>query len=87
MVKMLSSVLVFSCALTFGLAARADSDDFKWVNKCIADNKGGAEDSVIMAYCSCMNNAMGSSDNQSISQWEKSHPEERTQCEKSSGWK
>ena len=31
------------------------ADDVKWINQCIADNKGGASDAVIRKYCFCMN--------------------------------
>jgi hypothetical protein len=36
-------------------AQKMNSDDLKWVNKCIDDNKGGAADAVIRKYCMCMN--------------------------------
>lgn len=41
---------------------------------------------VITKYCTCMNNKMDENETQSITQWEKSHPKERTECDKESGW-
>jgi len=68
--------------------ALADADDAAWIKKCVADNKSeGASEPVVAAYCACMNNKMSSSETQSISTWEKSHPDEMKQCEKESGWK
>jgi hypothetical protein len=78
-----------AAALLIG-PARADTteDDIKWVNQCIADNKKeGASEDVVRKYCVCMNNAMSSSETKSISEWEKSHPDEVKACDKEAGWK
>jgi hypothetical protein len=69
------------------LAQKLNADDVKWINQCITDNKGGASDAVIRKYCSCMNDKMSDNETQSISVWEKSHPRERTACDRESGWK
>ena len=37
-------------------AFAATTDDVKWINRCVADNKGGASPEVILKYCTCMNN-------------------------------
>ena len=77
-------------AALFGSSASAqkmNSDDLKWVNRCIDDNKGGAAPAVIRKYCMCMNEKMDDNETQSISTWEKSHPKERAACDKESGWK
>ena len=69
-------------------AARADSDDVKWIAQCLKDNQDAKVDaSIIQKYCSCMNNKMSSNETQSISQWEKTHVAERAACDKESGWK
>ena len=70
-------------------AQRLNADDVKWINQCISDNKGqqGATDAIVRKYCMCMNEKMSDNETQSISQWEKSHPAERTACDKESGWK
>ena len=68
-------------------AQKMNADDLKWVNKCIDDNKGGAETSIIRKYCVCMNEKMDDNETQSISQWEKTHAKERQACDKESGWK
>ena len=36
------------------LAQALDADDVKWINQCIADNKGGASDAVVRKYCVCI---------------------------------
>ena len=72
---------------TPALAQKMNSDDLKWVNQCIGDNKGGASPEVIRKYCMCMNEKMDDNESKSISVWEKSHPTERAACDKESGWK
>lgn len=85
--------LLAACALAVALlgssafAQKMTSDDLKWVNKCIDDNKGGAAPAVIRKYCTCMNEKMDDNETQSISTWEKSHPKERAACDKESGWR
>ena len=68
-------------------AQRMNSDDLKWVNQCISDNRGGAAPEIIRKYCICMNEKMDDNETRSISTWEKSHPKERAACDKESGWK
>ena len=68
-------------------AQNLNADDVKWINQCISDNKGGAAEAVIRKYCMCMNEKMDNNENQSITQWEKTHPEERKACDKESGWR
>ena len=49
------------CLLGFAISGDAvfaqalNADDVKWINQCIADNKGGASDAIIRKYCVCMN--------------------------------
>jgi len=69
------------------LAQKMNADDLKWVNQCIDDNKGGAAPPVIRAYCVCMNEKMDDNETRSITQWEKSHPAARKDCDQKSGWK
>jgi hypothetical protein len=68
-------------------AFAATTDDVKWINACVTDNKGGAAEAVILKYCTCMNNKMDNNETQSITQWEKTHATERQACDKESGWK
>jgi hypothetical protein len=65
------------------------ADDTKWINQCIQDNKDekGATPTITRAYCTCMNDKMDNNESRSITQWEKSHPDERKLCEKQAGWK
>jgi hypothetical protein len=69
------------------LAQAVNADDVKWINQCIADNKGGASEPIIRKYCICMNEKMDNNENKSITEWEKTHPRERAACDKGSGWK
>jgi hypothetical protein len=68
-------------------AFAATTDDVKWINKCVADNKGDASAEVVLKYCTCMNNKMSDNETQSITQWEKTHVAERKACDKEAGWK
>ena len=67
--------------------AQLSKDDVKWINQCIADNKGAAAEGVIRKYCMCMNEKMDNNETKSITQWEKTHAKEREACDKESGWK
>jgi len=67
--------------------ARADSDDVKWVGRCVSDNKDeGQAVEVITKYCTCMNNKMSSNETRTITQWEKSNPQALEACAKQAGW-
>ena len=82
--------LLLALPLVAGSAAFADTteDDVKWVNQCIADNKReGAGEDVVRKYCVCMNNAMAADETKSITEWEKTHPDETKACDKEAGWK
>ena len=83
-------------AFVFALAAlafagnaafAATTDDVKWINQCVADNRGGAAAEVVLKYCTCMNNKMSDNETQSITQWEKTHVAERKACDREAGWK
>lgn len=70
-------------------SAQMTTDDLKWVNQCISDNKGeaGGTPAIVRAYCICMNEKMGNNETRSITQWEKANPRARVACEQQSGWK
>lgn len=88
MKKVIALGLAALFSLTMIGTAFADADDTTWINQCVADNsKEGAAADVVKKYCTCMNNKMSSSEMQSITNWENSHPEARKDCEKQSGWK
>jgi hypothetical protein len=74
-------------AMAAGSARAASTDDVKWINQCVKDNKGDAADDVVLKYCTCMNNKMSENETQSITQWEKTHATERKACDKEAGWK
>ncbi len=89
--KSLASVLAAIAVMTLSHAASAQmtSDDLKWVNQCISDNKGepGATPAIVRAYCICMNEKMDDNETRTITQWEKANPRARVACEKEAGWK
>jgi hypothetical protein len=47
----------------------------------------GATEDVLRKYCVCMNNAMGDDESKSVTEWEKTHPDETKACDKEAGWK
>jgi len=64
------------------------TDDLKWVNQCLRDNKdAGVSQEIIRKYCVCMNKKMDDNETRSISVWEKANPRARAACDKESGWK
>lgn len=69
--KLATPVLVLLGCVMASAAFAATTDDVKWINQCVRDNKGGASDAVILKYCTCMNNKMDNNETQSITQWEK----------------
>ena len=75
--KLTALVLCLVGSLVASNAASAqavNADDVKWINLCIADNKGGASDAIIRKYCICMNEKMDNSETKSITEWEKANP-------------
>ena len=83
-VALISPGLASSSSVVF---AETTEDDVTWINQCIADNKGGADEGIVRKYCMCMNEKMDNNENKSITEWEKTHPTERAACDKESGWK
>lgn len=80
-------LLLASLSLTVNAALAATTDDVKWINQCVADNKGDAPANVVLKYCTCMNNKMSDNETRSITQWEKTHVAERKACDREAGWK
>ena len=86
--KMTTAALVLAGLGFAGNAALAvTTDDVKWINQCVKDNKGDAPAAVVLKYCTCMNNKMSDNETQSITQWEKTHVAERKACDREAGWK
>ena len=79
--------LLAALSLMTTAANAVTTDDVKWINQCVADNKGDAPAPVVLKYCTCMNNKMSNNETQSITQWEKTHVAERKACDRESGWK
>jgi len=80
-------LLLAGALLAANTAFAATTDDVKWINQCVADNKGDAAPAVVLKYCTCMNNKMSDNETQSITQWEKTHVAERKACDKEAGWR
>jgi hypothetical protein len=87
--KMLAAAAALATVLLPATAsAQMTTDDLKWVNQCLRDNKGaGVSQDVVRKYCVCMNNKMDDNETRSISQWEKANPKARAACDAESGWK
>ncbi len=85
----IKTALFFAAAMIASNATFAgNADDLKWVAQCISDNaKEGAALETVQKYCSCMNDKMSENETLSISQWEKTHPQEMAACEAAAGWK
>src|SRR5262245_10398935 len=84
--KLTFAILIAAdCAFAAASAGAATTDDVRWINQCVSDNKGGAAEEVVLKYCTCMNNKMSDSETQSITQWEKNHVAERKACDAESG--
>jgi hypothetical protein len=86
----IAALLVAAPVLAGNAFAQAlNADDMKWINQCISDNKAepGATAEITRKYCMCMNEKMDNNEKQSITQWEKSHTQERAACDKEAGWK
>jgi hypothetical protein len=81
------AVLMLGASLFATAAFGATTDDVKWINQCVNDNKGDAPANVVLKYCTCMNNKMSDNETQSITQWEKTHATERKACDKEAGWR
>ena len=82
-----AALLLAGLCFSASSAVAATTDDVKWINKCLSDNKGDAPASVVLKYCTCMNNKMDEKETLSITAWEKTHPAERKACDKEAGWK
>lgn len=81
-------ILPFALLISAHAALAATTDDVKWINQCVSDNKNeGAKAEVVLKYCTCMNNKMSDNETQSITQWEKTHVAERKACDAEAGWK
>ena len=75
-------------AILAGPAAAQTTDDVKWINQCVSDNKDeGQTQQVVLSYCTCMNNQMGNNESRSITQWEKANPQKMEMCSNRAGWK
>lgn len=83
-----ASALLTAFSVSAALAQRQTADDVAWVKRCVTDNKdeGQAAD-VVLAYCTCMNNEMSSSETRSVTAWEKANPKIADACGRKAGWK
>jgi hypothetical protein len=85
--KTAAALLLAGLCFSATAALAATTDDVKWINQCVNDNKGDAPANVILKYCTCMNNKMSNNETRSITQWEKTHVAERKACDRESGWR
>lgn len=85
-----AAVALLSAGFAFATAPAAfaaTTDDVKWINQCVKDNKGATTNEIVLKYCTCMNNKMSENETKSITEWEKTHVAERKACDSESGWK
>lgn len=86
--KPIAFALLFGASLFASTVAFANADDAKWVAQCVKDNQDEhVSINVITKYCACMDNKMSDNETRSITEWEKSHPVERHECDRESGWR
>jgi hypothetical protein len=86
--KIAFALLLAASAFATNTGHAATTDDVKWINQCVDDNKNeGAKKDVVLKYCTCMNNKMSDNETQSITQWEKTHKKEQAACSREAGWK
>jgi hypothetical protein len=89
--KLTAAVLTLVASMLGTNAAFAQAmttDDLKWVNQCITDNRNeGAAADVVRKYCICMNEKMDNNETRSISVWEKANPRAREACSREAGWR
>jgi len=82
-----AALSLLAVCLAANAALAVSTDDVKWINQCVNDNKGLAVAGVVLKYCTCMVNKMEDSETQSVTQWEKKHVAERKACDAEAGWK
>ncbi len=67
--------------------ASSTSDDIQWIAECMRDKRNqGQSAEVVRKYCECMVSKMDDDETQSVTEWEKFHPQERKTCDKKAGW-
>ena len=89
-ILMLTAGIIVSGAFVNGrVHAQLSKDDVKWINQCIADNKGvpGGTAEVVRKYCMCMNEEMDDNETRSVTAFEKANPKIRAKCDAAAGWK
>ncbi|MDB5319510.1 MAG: hypothetical protein JWN40_1141 [Phycisphaerales bacterium] len=85
-VVVLGSVLGTSSAL--GTLADDLRRDGAKINPCVRTYKSaGANDIVLLKFCTCMYRKMDIDEIQSIVEWEATHISERRACRREAGWK
>jgi hypothetical protein len=83
LIKTFAVSLIISSSYSFA----GSEDDNDWVRQCMKDNKHeGQVVETVMVYCHCMNENMSESEEQSITEWEQSHPNTAESCAKKAGW-
>ena len=83
-----TALLLAASSYAMTPAVAATTDDVKWINQCVEDNKNeGAKKEVVLKYCTCMNNKMSDNETRSVSVWELANPTAKAACDRQSGWK
>jgi hypothetical protein len=88
MYKLLIPAAIVALSALASPSMASTEEDNKWVAKCVSDNsKEGVTVETVTKYCVCMNDKMSEDEEQSITEWEKSHTKEQAECDKVAGWK
>jgi len=86
--KRMAVALAFAGIFVVNGVALADDFLDRRIAECIEDNtEARVSMEIIKKYCICMSNKMGNVEVQTVTQWENSHPIERAECDRESGWK
>ena len=79
---------LFAVVMTSCQSFAQTADDKAWIDRCIRDNRReGATQTVVRAYCTCMNNEMSDNETLSITAWEQKNPKTMQMCSDKAGWK
>ena len=90
----LTSILVLTAGIIVAGAyangrvyAQLSKDDVKWINQCIADNKGepGGTPEIVRKYCMCMNEEMDDNETRSVTPVRESQSEDPRQVRQAVG--
>ncbi len=85
--RFFAAILLIAGTVCLSGAARADSEDKLWIAQCVRDNAGAeVATPALLKYCKCMTNKMSDEETLSVTEWEPTHPGEKTACRTKAKW-